>query len=386
MTHDLFNAFIDIDPEAAFGTGPLAGLTVGIKSNIAVKGLPWTAGMGLRRETIASEDAPVVARLRAAGAKISGTLNMHEAALGSTTDNPYYGRTHNPHRMGHTPGGSSGGSGAAVAAGLCDIALGTDTLGSVRIPAGLCGVYGLKPTAGKVPDAGLVMLDATLDTIGPLARDLGLLELAWRTIAEDPGEGGAFTQLLVLPSLGGIEIQPAIREAYDRAVAAIGLPDIPLELSAKLDAIRLAAFAQVGRAIAEDLGEALDGPGISPSLHFVIAAALGMPTDRGLLAQVKAEMLAALGSDGALVLPTSPQVAFAHTARPPATQPLFTSLANVSGCPALAIPAGRDAEGLPVSVQLVGPPRSEPRLLALARQLEPVLGGFLAPPFYESTH
>ncbi|QGN54450.1 hypothetical protein GKE62_07660 [Novosphingobium sp. Gsoil 351] len=101
-------AFVDFDRSAAFGQGPLSGTTVGVKSNIAVRGLPWTAGMGLRRGVVAEQDAAAVARLRGAGAAILGTLNMHEAALGSTTDNPFYGRTHNPHRPGHTPGGSSG--------------------------------------------------------------------------------------------------------------------------------------------------------------------------------------------------------------------------------------------------------------------------------------
>jgi aspartyl-tRNA(Asn)/glutamyl-tRNA(Gln) amidotransferase subunit A len=148
------NAFVDWDRSAAFGDGPLGDLTLGIKSNIAVAGLPWTGGMGLRRDIVAARDAEVVRRLRDAGAAILGTLNMHEAALGATTDNAFNGRTHNPHRHGHTPGGSSGGSGAAVAAGLCDAALGTDTLGSIRIPAAYNGVYGLKPTHGAVLDEG----------------------------------------------------------------------------------------------------------------------------------------------------------------------------------------------------------------------------------------
>ena len=111
------NAFVDWDRGATGGDGPLAGITIGIKSNIAVKGLPWTGGMGMRRGIVATRDAAVVAQLRAAGGIILGSLNMHEAALGATTDNVFYGRAHNPHRDGYTPGGSSGGSGAAVAAG-----------------------------------------------------------------------------------------------------------------------------------------------------------------------------------------------------------------------------------------------------------------------------
>ena len=112
--HPPYNAFVDPDPRAQGGEGPLAGLTVGVKPNIMVAGLPWTGGMGLYRDRIASRDAAVVTRLRTAGAAILGTVNMHEAALGAHTDNAFFGRTHNPHRHDYTPGGSSGGSGAAV--------------------------------------------------------------------------------------------------------------------------------------------------------------------------------------------------------------------------------------------------------------------------------
>jgi aspartyl-tRNA(Asn)/glutamyl-tRNA(Gln) amidotransferase subunit A len=379
------NAFVDFDRAAAFGVGPLAGVTVGVKSNIAVKGLPFTAGMGLFRDRIAGRDAAVVARLRAAGAAILGTLNMHEAALGATTDNPFFGRTFNPHGAGLTPGGSSGGSGAAVTAGLCDLALGTDTLGSVRIPAALCGVYGLKPTAGSVCGEGLEPLDLALDCIGPLAREIGLLERAWAVIADDPGDPHIATRrLLVLPEFGGVQVQPAIAAAFDRAQQALGLPAEMLTVPAALDDVRLAAFAQVGRSLSATLGARLADPCVSPTLRFVVAAALGMAEQPALLADTRSALLEALAQDGVVLMPTAPQVAFPHTSRPPTTQPLFTGLANVTGCPALSIPAGRDADGLPVAVQLIGPPRSEPALIALAQQLEPVLGGFARPPGYLS--
>ncbi len=383
MTHDPFNAFIDIDPNATSSPGPLSAVTIGVKSNIAVKGLPWTAGMELRCNVIAERDAEAVDRLRKAGAKILGTLNMHEAALGSTTDNRFYGRTHNPHRRDYTPGGSSGGSGAAVAAGLCDVALGTDTLGSVRIPAAYCGVYGLKPTAGAVSEEGLYQLEANLDVIGLLARDLDQLELCWQLIADHPGENDETNRLLMLTEFGGVTVQPAIAAACGLASHSLGLPIQPMELAATLNQFRLAAFADIGKALAAQLAAAVEGPGISDELRFVIKAAMGMPSDPALLAEVKTALLDALGDDGVLIMPTAPQVAFPHTPRPPSSQPLFTGLANVSGCPALAIPAGSDEDGLPVSVQLLGPPHSEPRLIALARQLEPILGGFVAPPGYE---
>ena len=117
MSHDPWNAIVDVAADPGGGSGPLAGVRIGVKSNIAVAGMPHTGGMAHRRGKIAPRDAHVVAQLRSAGASITASLNMHEAALGATTDNAFYGRTHNPHRMGYTPGGSSGGSGAAVAAG-----------------------------------------------------------------------------------------------------------------------------------------------------------------------------------------------------------------------------------------------------------------------------
>lgn len=372
------NAFIDWDRSAAFGAGPLAGVAMGIKSNIAVAGLPWTAGMGLRRNVVAERDAEVVRRLRDAGAAILGTLNMHEAALGATTDNAFYGRTHNPHRHGHTPGGSSGGSGAAVAAGLCDAALGTDTLGSVRIPAAYNGVYGLKPTRGAVPDDGLVFLDARFDSIGPLARDLDMLEQVWRVIGRDDGPGAPFARVYRLA--GGPEVEPAVAQGFARAMDAIGMPAGTLDLG-DLTAIRLAALADVARALIADLGEDRIARAdlISPELHFVLGALEKLPTDRDRLQRTRHALVDALAEDGVLAMPTTPQVAFAQGGAPPATQADFTGLANVAGLPAIACPAGRDEGGLPVSVQLVGPAGSETRLIALARTLEPALGGPVLP-------
>lgn len=372
-------AFVDFDRAATYRDGPLAGVNVGVKSNLAVAGLPWTAGMGLRRAIVAQRDAEVVARLRAAGAAILGTLNMHEAALGSTTDNPFYGRTQNPYRFGYTPGGSSGGSAAAVAAGLCDLALGTDTLGSIRIPAAYCGVYGLKPTADGVPCEGLVMLDPAFDAIGLMARNLDLLERAWQVIADRPGSSTTFTRKVVLADHGDVAIEPTVRDACARAVAAVSLPSSSLSLEGSLDAVRLAAFAKIGRTLSAALGGTAHGEGLSDELRFVITAALGIPENPQLLATAGRSLREALGDDRVLIMPTAPQVAFAHTSRPPASQPLFTALASVAGCPALACPAGWDQTGLPVGIQLVGPPGSEPALIELARSLEPVLGGFTAP-------
>ena len=373
--HDRFNAFVDVDPDAKGGAGPLAGLRIGIKSNIAVKRLPWTAGMGTRRDIVATHDAHVVARLRAAGAVIQGTLNMHEAALGATTDNFFYGRTHNPHRHDYTPGGSSGGSGAAVAASLVDAALGTDTLGSIRIPAAYCGVYGLKPTLGAVRVDGLVHLGSAFDVIGPLARDLDVLERIWSAMSE-PGETvDGLKRLLVLPSLDDVNVEPAIRDAYDRTVAALAFPTSEMALVDPLSTIRLSALAPCVVELVTALGDARHGKGVSEELRAVIDAVEQIPPAPNVLQRTRGAMVDALGADGLLVMPTTPHAAFAHGGRAPASQADFTSLASVAGLPAIAIPAGVDANGLPIGIQIVGPANSERALIALARQLEPVLGG-----------
>ena len=377
MTHDPYNAFINLDPAASFGTGPLCDVTVGAKSNIAIKGLPWTGGMAHRRDVVATQDAPSVAALRAAGAKILGTLNMHEAALGAVTDNAFYGRTHNPHHMGFTPGGSSGGSGAAVAAGLCDLALGTDTLGSVRIPAAYCGVYGLKPTHRAIDDRGMLFLDARFDTIGPLARDMAMIKRAWAVLGNG-GSSAPLTRLLTLRDLAGVECEPAVLAAYQAAIVALDMPLAEIDLPANTSTIRTTALASAGRALIVDLCE--NRAQASSELKGVLQAVERIPENLELLAATRAVLVEALGDDGVLLMPTTPHAAFAHGSRAPATQADFTGLANVAGMPALALPSGRDASGMPVSVQIMGPAACEPALIALARKLDLALNAYAPPP------
>lgn len=380
--HDPYNAFVDLDPRAHGGEGPLAGLNVGVKSNIMVAGLPWNGGMGLYRDRIASRDAACVTRLRTAGAAILGTVNMHEAALGAHTDNAFYGRTHNPHRHGYTPGGSSGGSGAAVAAGLCDLALGTDTMGSVRIPAAYCGVYGLKPTNGAISEDGLAFLEPSLDCIGPLAANLDVLEQAWPILATDPGQAITFKRALVLGRQREVEVQPAVAAGFEAALRALPFMPETLDLTDSLSDVRMAGLVAAGQWLIADLGREYreDNPGLSDELKFILKITAGMEQRPEVLARTRSALREALGSDGVLIMPTAPQVAFAHGTRAPSNQADFTCLANVAGLPALALPSGWSEDGLPVSVQLVGPPGSEPGLIAIARQLDNQLQAYRRPP------
>ena len=159
--------------------GALHGLPILIKANIATANVPTSAGTPALRDYRPASDAPVVARLFSAGAILLGKTNMHELAYGITSNNGAFGAVHNPYNPALIPGGSSGGNGAAIAARMCPAGLGTDTGGSVRIPAALCGIVGLRPTVGRYSGAGIVPLSRTMDTAGPMARsveDLVLLD------------------------------------------------------------------------------------------------------------------------------------------------------------------------------------------------------------------
>lgn len=368
--------------------GPLEGIPIAVKSNIAVKGLEWNAGMEARRGIIAVEDAASVARLRAAGALILGTLNMHEAALGATTDNPWFGRTMNAHRDGFTPGGSSGGSGAAVAGGLCVAALGTDTLGSVRIPAAYNGVYGIKPTPGRVSPAGLVPLSEWLDSIGPIARSIDDLAALLEVLADPVATVATPRRLVVLDRFDDLACEPAVLAAYERALGQFDdMPRGTLTLADDAAGVRFAGFVVAARELIGHLGVVRrEQPrNLSDELRFMLDYADGRPgaevaRAEAIIARTRSAVRAAVGDDGVLLMPTAPQAAFAHSKRPPATQSAFTAFANIAGLPAISLPAGLDANVMPVAVQLVGPENSDAALLVLAQRLDAALSGYAPSP------
>jgi aspartyl-tRNA(Asn)/glutamyl-tRNA(Gln) amidotransferase subunit A len=393
-------AFIEIDRDRALAAAldsearyksdtqrPLEGIAIGVKTNIAVKGLEHSAGMAARHDMVATEDAAVVTKLRSAGAIIIGTLNMDEAALGAKTDNATFGRCLNPHGEGCTAGGSSGGSGAAVAAGLCVAALGTDTLGSIRIPASYCGVYGLKPTHGAISDEGLVPLSPAFDAIGPLARSMDDISFLSNTlVAPDLSTAMQRSRYLTLTDLGGVEGTRAVTDPFAFALGQLAERPLSLSLDHDCGRIRIAALVIAARELAVNL-VAL-GPErcarISPEVERIIDFALGrsaadLAEDEAITESTRQSLREAIGNNGLLILPTAPQVAFPHGGRAPNNQADWTALANIAGLPALTIPIGRDPELMPVGLQLIGPPGGEALLVAQTRMIDVRMKAY-APP------
>jgi aspartyl-tRNA(Asn)/glutamyl-tRNA(Gln) amidotransferase subunit A len=405
---DEFGLFAELDTAAVCGElardplhGPLAGKVIGLKANIACAGAPWSAGLAHRADINALTDAHVTARLRAAGARVLPGLNMDAAALGGTTENPHFGATRNPLATAFSAGGSSGGSGAAVAAGLVDVAIGTDTLGSIRIPAAYCGLYGLKPTFGLIGRSGIVPLAPSLDCAGPLCASSRHLWPVVRSLAgfdaDDPDsilapqgwDGSEPT-----PSMTGLRIgvpeqmneitcEPEIRAGFDRTVAAVKRLGATVSGVAmpgwRPAALRKAAFLMTeceGAVVyAQDLEagdrlpravQSLLGYGRDVTAGKLVAALGEARTARQQLARTFAEV-------DLVLTPTTPQRATRLNSAAPANQADFTALANVAGIPALAVPVAVKGEVLPASVQLTGPSWSEGMLVCAAMALEEAL-------------
>jgi aspartyl-tRNA(Asn)/glutamyl-tRNA(Gln) amidotransferase subunit A len=386
-------AYVALDRERALADaavpnpGALSGVPVAVKSNIAVEGLATTAGIAGRRDAVAATDADVVTRLRNAGAIVLGHVNMAEAAAGATTDNEAYGRTVNPHDADRTSGGSSGGSGAAVGAALCVAALGTDTLGSVRIPAAYNGVYGIKPTNGAVPDAGLVPLSTKFDAIGPLARSLP--DLAAVLGAMMPlGTARAVTKIALLDVVDRVQVERPVTAAYDLAVSIVrglGIDVQRYRFDVDLTKVRVGGFVEALDEARVYFAEPLatDPEGFSRQFRAMLDFAAASPADVRRVAakaldDTRKQLSAILADADAVLLPTTPQAAFRHGANP-VNQADFTGIANVAGLPALSMPGGWTDDGMPVGLQLIGRDGEEATLLALAGKLDAVLNAYRMP-------
>lgn len=371
----------------------LDGIPIAVKANIAVEGLVWSAGLPGWRERIAPDDAHVVRLLRAKGAVLLGSVNMHEAALGATTDGPLYGKAFNPLGAGLTPGGSSGGSGAAVAAGLCAAALGTDTMGSVRIPAAYCGGFGLKPSFGRLSRMGVTYLSWSLDHVGFHARtaeDLAYLLAACEGVDANDAHTIHYPKPPKAPRLAGarfgrvrfdhhVAVEPEIAAQFEAMCARLqsagaNLVDVAADESwfgptrkhgllvcEAEGAVALAELRRMPGAMSDGLAKLLD--------YGARQSAAQLAGAQRALLDVRQSVRRELSAFDALILPTAPHVAFAHAQPAPHTQADLTAFANAAGCPAVAMPMGPGRAGLPTSLQIVTAPGCDAWAIALAGEI-----------------
>ena len=340
---------------------PVDGAPIAVKDNIDMAGA--VTANGLPGGRLAEADAAVVARLREAGAVLLGKTNLHEAAFGTTTFNPHWGMTHNPHREGWTAGGSSGGSGAAVAAGLAVAALGSDTMGSIRLPAAYCGCFGLKPTQGTVSLDGVMPLAPSLDHVGPLSRTaedaLVLLEVLSGRAAGPEGDW----RPVRLAAFDGYPLEAEVEDAlppFD--LPALDWPDYdpPAARMAGLLVIEAEAFAALG--IPEGASDELRG-------YLEYGAKLApkrLAAARETLRRIREDAAARIG-DAVIVAPVAPCGPFPRSRKAPANQGELLAFANLTGLPALAFPCGRMASGMPFALQAIAAPGREAALVAASR-------------------
>lgn len=402
---------------------PLHGLPLTIKDTIATASLRTTSGSRVRAEHVPAVDAPAVARLRAAGAIVFGKTNASELALDYHADNPLFGRTNNPHDLARTPGGSSGGCAAAVSACLSPASLGSDLVGSIRIPAHFCGLAGLFPTPGRVSSLGhFPPTDGALAkgaSLGPLARHVDDLALLFDALTreDDPHgsthtrEFGQFVSETQLRGLrvacyaddGVVPLTEETRGAVASAASALTAAGLELIESRPPELMRaselwLALFSrEVGGIVrAEYAGrEELAGASVRALLKrgaendAAAVAASGEGFDAWAERErLRAALLERMRETPLLLAPVGAVAAFPHGARKVAVGDrefnLFRAFSYAQACnvfalPAVCVPAGRTREGLPIGVQIIGRPHQEQLVLAAARLVETALGGWQTP-------
>jgi len=367
----------DVRSRAGAARGALDGVPLAVKDNIDVAGLLAAAGIRARKTRIAQDDATCVLRLRERGAVFLGKTLMDEAALSALGDNAAFGRCHNPRAHGHTAGGSSSGSAAAVAAGLCMAALGTDTLGSVRIPASYCGIVGFVPSAGLVDSTGVLPLAPSLDRIGVLARSVADAVCVATALSDSIRvQSAPRASIGVLRGLapGVPDAILATVEGTVRALARAGQRIVELDAGPfDWSGARRGAFLITEVEGARVHSELLDNPAseISPALREALefgrrAGAERVDRARAQVERARSAVLAWLAQCDVLLLPTTPQVAFPFGTEVPASQADFTAPASIAGAPAVSLPAGAAGSGLPVGAQLVAGPGQDALLLGVA--------------------
>lgn len=446
-TDSELNAFLLVDTAGALATadaidaaraqgatlGPLAGVPVAVKDVLATRGLTTTCGSRMLADWVPAYDATVTARLRDAGAVIVGKTNMDEFAMGSSTENSAFGPTRNPWDTQRIPGGSSGGSAVAVAARQAPLSLGTDTGGSIRQPAAMCGVVGVKPTYGGVSRYGLVALASSLDQVGPFATTVADAALLHSVIGgHDPRDSTSIDAAVppvlraarhadirgvrvgVVKQLTGAGFQPAVQQLFQQALdslAAAGAEIVevdcphfeyalaayylilPSECSsnlAKFDSVRygLRVGDDGSRSVEQVMSmtrEAGFGPEVKRRIMLGTYALSSGYYDayygqaqkvRTLIARDFAE---AFHEADVLATPTAPTTAFplGEKVDDPLSmylQDIATIPANLAGVPAMSVPIGQDELGLPVGLQFMAPAMKDERLYNAGAALEALIG------------
>ena len=392
--------------------GPLHGVPITIKDSHDTEGIVSTGGTLGRKNFVPEADATAVARMRAAGAIVLGKTNTPELTLSFETNNLVYGQTNNPYDVGRTPGGSSGGAGAIIAAGGSAMDLGTDTGGSIRVPSAFCGLAGLKPTSGRVPRTGHIVpwglggLDS-LTTIGPMARFVEDLWLAFPIIA---GPDGIDPFIHPVPfgdpasvNIAGLrvafftdngtvsptaEVEASVRSAA-AAIADSGaevVEDLPAAITENIDANITSILTADGGAGVRRLVDKAGTEQVHPRLNrFLQAEPISTAEYTALLEHMDAfrsQMLSFMENYDAILSPVRPWPALPHgesltSEASPAN--FYTSVFNTTGWPGSVVRVGTSSEGLPISVQVMCRPWREDVAVALATVLEDLLGGYVRP-------
>ena len=422
-------AAIDDAVAAGRDPGPLAGVPVALKDNMCTRGVATTCSSKILDGWIPPYDGTVVSMLHAAGAIAVGKTNLDEFAMGSSTENSAFGVTKNPRDTTRVPGGSSGGSAASVAAGFAALAFGSDTGGSIRQPAALCGVVGVKPTYGRVSRYGLIAFASSLDQIGPFTHTVADAALALQVVAgHDPQDSTSIPEALPdfsalldagveglrvgritdLPGGADADVQQRLEQSFD-ALRSAGATIVDVDVPAfgyGLTAYYLIAPSEASSNLARydgvRYGLRVDADDTNSMYMATRAAGFGDEVKRRILLGTYAlsagyydayygkalkirrlmadDFAAAYEHVDVLLTPSSPSVAFpfgSKTADPFAMYlcDTYTVPANLTGDPGMSVPFGSGADGLPVGVQVLAPALGEPVMLQVAAELERAAGG-----------